>query len=152
MISFTKHAIFCLVLLVVLQITSAQATSAYPNCAIECLGKADPGSCQLTDNACLCANQPFVQATYACFKSTCTNSDDLKLAYDSAASLCKEAGVTSTIVAAPARRTATPGRIKRRGYPIAVKANSAAASVSAGQLAYFISGGISVVFILTNYL
>lgn len=107
-----------------------------------CLGKADPGSCSMQDNACLCANPTFVQGTFDCFKSACSVPADFKQAYDFSSSLCKQAvspnhwahmwwstetqtlffrqGVSSTVVAPP-RRTAIPEPIQRRAYPPVVK-------------------------------
>ncbi|ELU38897.1 CFEM domain-containing protein [Rhizoctonia solani AG-1 IA] len=61
---------------------------------LSCLGKADPGSCSLEDNKCLCSYKPFVEGTYACFKSSCTTPDDLKAAYDMSSAMCRQAHPT----------------------------------------------------------
>ncbi|KAJ1300293.1 hypothetical protein OPQ81_005117 [Rhizoctonia solani] len=112
--SFGK--LFLLLLTVILGLLQPCLGQAFPDCSIGCLGKSDPGSCSLQDNKCLCAHRPFVEGTYACFKSSCTNPSDLKNAYDTAAAMCNQAGATETIVAPPKRTLISA----RRGYPIAV--------------------------------
>ncbi|KAF8598691.1 hypothetical protein BDV93DRAFT_526608 [Ceratobasidium sp. AG-I] len=153
MLSFTKLAIVCIFFcLSVFQVALAQDASieSFPECSIGCLGKADPGSCGMQDNACLCANPTFVQGTFDCFKSACPNAADLKQAWDFSSSLCKQAGVSSTVVAPP-KRTAIPEPIQRRGYPPAIKRNSASVSVSVQRVVYLVSGGTSVLVILSSY-
>ncbi|CUA75251.1 hypothetical protein RSOLAG22IIIB_11616 [Rhizoctonia solani] len=113
--SFGKLLLFLLtVILGLLQPCFAQG---FPECSIACLGKSDRGSCSLQDNKCLCTYRPYVEGTFACFKSSCPNASDLKSAYDSSTALCNQAGVTETIIAPP-KRTLIP---TRRAYPIVVK-------------------------------
>ncbi|KAH7332613.1 hypothetical protein B0J17DRAFT_737106 [Rhizoctonia solani] len=88
----------------------------HPYTSPECLGKSDPGSCSLEDNNCLCAFKPFVEGTFACFKTSCSDSGDLRSAYDMATAMCTQAGVTETIVAPPKRTLIPAGR----AYPVAV--------------------------------
>ncbi|CAE6420841.1 unnamed protein product [Rhizoctonia solani] len=96
-----------------LQVCLAQG---FPDCSMGCLGKSDPGSCSLEDNNCLCGFMPFVEGTFACFKSSCSDAGDLRSAYDMAVAMCNQAGVTETMVAPP-KRTLIP---MRRAYPVAV--------------------------------
>ncbi|KAL5634203.1 hypothetical protein ACGC1H_006131 [Rhizoctonia solani] len=112
--SFGKLFLFSLTVIVgFLQACLAQG---FPECSVGCLGQSDPGSCSLRDNKCLCAHKPFVEGTFACFKSSCSNPNDLKSAYDTSTAMCNQAGVTETIIASP-KRTLIP---TRRGYPIVV--------------------------------
>ncbi|CAE6538618.1 unnamed protein product [Rhizoctonia solani] len=113
--SFEK--LFFLLVTVFLGFSQVCLAQGFPDCSIGCLGKSDPGSCSLEDNKCLCSHKPFVEGTFACFKSSCTNAGDLKSAYDMAAAMCSQAGVTETIVAPP-KRTLIP---TRRAYPIAIR-------------------------------
>ncbi|QRV99018.1 CFEM domain protein [Ceratobasidium sp. AG-Ba] len=66
-----------------------------PACAMQCMATADYGSCQPTDNACLCKSDTFVNSTYICIASTC-KGDDLDSAIAGARALCAASGVTLT--------------------------------------------------------
>jgi cell division septation protein DedD len=68
---------------------------ALPNCAATCLASADYGSCQPTDNACLCKNSAFIQSSTACIEKSCSGSD-LTTAEADAQALCAQVGVTLT--------------------------------------------------------
>ncbi|CAE6451340.1 unnamed protein product [Rhizoctonia solani] len=97
----------------------------FPACAQPCLGKASPGSCSLQDNACLCRNASYCNATNTCFKNSCSQTD-WKAAYDYSVALCNQAGVTQGSVlnpptkrAAEAKRTFAAAHIR---HPVVSKA------------------------------
>ncbi|CAE6514277.1 unnamed protein product [Rhizoctonia solani] len=109
--------IFLFSMTVILGFLQACVAQGFPECSFGCLGKSDRGSCSLQDNKCLCTYKPYVEGTFACFKSSCPNASDLESAYDTSTALCRQAGVTETIVAPP-KRTLIPAR---RAYPIVVR-------------------------------
>ncbi|CEL53294.1 hypothetical protein RSOLAG1IB_06261 [Rhizoctonia solani AG-1 IB] len=81
------------------------ANAQFPSCAQPCLGQASPGSCSLTDNACLCRNAAYCNATNTCFKNSCSAAD-WKTAYDFSVALCRQAGVTQgNVLNPPTKRT-----------------------------------------------
>ncbi|KAG8709754.1 hypothetical protein FRC09_000490 [Ceratobasidium sp. 395] len=69
--------------------------AAMPACAMQCIMSADTGSCDQTDNTCLCKSDPFVQSMYKCMSSTCEPAD-LDSAVTASRALCQAAGVSLT--------------------------------------------------------
>ncbi|KAL0572727.1 hypothetical protein V5O48_009227 [Marasmius crinis-equi] len=78
----------------VLAALTGLASAQFPNCAAECITKADTGSCG-SDNACLCRSDAFVKSTGDCFIASC-KGDDLQNAFKFSQGLCVAAGVTSS--------------------------------------------------------
>jgi hypothetical protein len=68
------------------------------------------GTCDATNNTCLCNSAAFVNSVTACFKNTCTDPADLQTAMAGAEALCAAAGVTLTpsATAAPTARYVVP--------------------------------------------
>ncbi|TDL27907.1 hypothetical protein BD410DRAFT_781822 [Rickenella mellea] len=66
-----------------------------PQCGLDCIAKADFGSCLSSDTACLCKFQPFVDSTTQCIATTC-QGQDLQNAITAAQELCAAVGVTLT--------------------------------------------------------
>ncbi|QRV84983.1 CFEM domain protein [Ceratobasidium sp. AG-Ba] len=102
-----------------------------PSCAMQCMASADYGSCQPTDNACLCKSDTFVNSTYACIASTC-KGNDLENAIAGARALCAASGVTLTqsIPASTAAPTATSPAGSSSGSASATASSTAAPSSS----------------------
>ncbi|CAE6421915.1 unnamed protein product [Rhizoctonia solani] len=84
------------------------ANAQFPTCAQSCVGQASPGSCSLTDNACLCQNASYCNATNDCFRTSCSSADWTS-AYNYAVELCNQAGVTQSNCENPPTR--------KRGLP-----------------------------------
>ncbi|KAG9086065.1 hypothetical protein FRC06_003289 [Ceratobasidium sp. 370] len=105
------RASFALLALAAVASASSVSKRQLPNCAMACIVKANTGTCDATDNTCLCKSDAFVQSTYQCIASTCSASD-LQTAIDGARALCAAAGVTLTqsVPASTGAATATaPG-------------------------------------------
>ncbi|KAG9097064.1 hypothetical protein FRC07_010841 [Ceratobasidium sp. 392] len=110
-----------LALAAVASASSVFRRQSMPACAMQCIMTADTGSCDATDNTCLCKSDPFIQATYKCISSTC-QGDDLASANDAARALCAAAGVTLT--------QSDPGATET-GAPESTPAETSAAETSA---------------------
>ncbi|KAH9854536.1 hypothetical protein C2E23DRAFT_858262 [Lenzites betulinus] len=85
--------------------------AAYPACSLPCLASADFGSCDPSDDNCLCHSAAFINSTTTCITSSCSG-DDLKTAEAAAQSACLSVGVTlsstpSASQTAPASSAAT---------------------------------------------
>jgi len=65
----------------------------FPSCAESCIANADIGSCDPSDDTCLCNTPSFVSSTAACISSSCTGND-LTQADEAAEQLCLAVGVT----------------------------------------------------------
>ncbi|KAG9098869.1 hypothetical protein FRC06_005893 [Ceratobasidium sp. 370] len=72
----------------------------FPSCATPCIGQASMGSCSSTDNACLCQNASYCNATNNCFRTSCSAAD-WKSAYDYSVAMCNAAGVTQSNIINP---------------------------------------------------
>ncbi|TFK68139.1 hypothetical protein BDN72DRAFT_769779 [Pluteus cervinus] len=96
----------------------------FPDCATACMANADPGSCQVTDNHCLCEDAAFVNSVTSCITSSCTGAD-LQTSLDGAQQLCAAVGVTLTSTPAA---SATPSGAASSG-----SAASPSASPNAGM-------------------
>ncbi|QRW09848.1 CFEM domain protein [Ceratobasidium sp. AG-Ba] len=104
---------FPVVLTAFLFYTSA-VRADFPPCAQSCIGQADPGSCSMNDNSCLCNNAAYTNPTNDCFSTSCSQSD-WQAAYDYAVQLCHDAGVTTgNINNPPSKRSFTPVYLGRR--------------------------------------
>ncbi|CAE6433594.1 unnamed protein product [Rhizoctonia solani] len=89
-------------------------TAQYPSCAQSCVGQASPGSCSLTDNACLCQNASYCNTTNDCFRTSCSYADWTS-AYNYSVQLCNQAGVTESNTEHPPRKRAvTPAHVRTR--------------------------------------
>ncbi|KAF5350713.1 hypothetical protein D9756_008564 [Leucocoprinus leucothites] len=91
---------FSLVIAVAAFVSSASASlisrqGGLPQCAFECITKADLGGCQATDNNCLCRSDTFLNSSTNCIGQTC-KGQDLEDATAAARQLCAIVGVTLT--------------------------------------------------------
>ncbi|KAH9937762.1 uncharacterized protein BXZ73DRAFT_89218 [Epithele typhae] len=66
-----------------------------PDCSVSCFTDADLGSCDITDNACLCKSSSYVSSVTSCIESACSG-DDIQTAEASASAICLAVGVTLT--------------------------------------------------------
>ncbi|KAG8749681.1 hypothetical protein FRC12_013289 [Ceratobasidium sp. 428] len=81
--------------------------AAMPACAMQCIMAADTGSCDQTDNTCLCKSDPFVQQMYKCMSSGCP-PEDLDSAVTASRALCMAAGVSLTQTVPASTDASTP--------------------------------------------
>ncbi|KAG8698730.1 hypothetical protein FRC08_005740 [Ceratobasidium sp. 394] len=126
------RASFALVALAAVVSASSASKRQLPSCAMECIVSASTGSCQATDNTCLCKSDEFVQSTYQCVQQKCTNPDDLKAAIDGARALCAAAGVTLTqTLPAATSGAATATAPASTSKPAASSASASASATSA---------------------
>ncbi|KAG8715037.1 hypothetical protein FRC11_005997 [Ceratobasidium sp. 423] len=103
--------------------TSASGSRTDLYWLVACIGTASPGNCSLTDNACLCQNAAYCNATNTCFKNSCS-STDWKAAYDYSVSLCNQAGVTQGNILNPPTKRAIVAEAKRTPAPAHVRPKS----------------------------
>ncbi|KAG8739857.1 hypothetical protein FRC10_005052 [Ceratobasidium sp. 414] len=89
------RASFALIALAAVVSASSASKRQLPSCAMTCIVSASTGSCDPTDNTCLCKSEAFVNSTYQCIASSCSGSD-LQTAINGARALCAAAGVTLT--------------------------------------------------------
>ncbi|KAG8745071.1 hypothetical protein FRC10_008923 [Ceratobasidium sp. 414] len=73
---------------------AAVVRADFPSCALHL------GSCSSTDNACLCQNVAYCNATNNCYHSSC-NVTDWKAAYDYSVAMCNAAGVYQNYILNP---------------------------------------------------
>ncbi|KAF8607384.1 hypothetical protein BDV93DRAFT_553096 [Ceratobasidium sp. AG-I] len=100
---------------------AAVVRADFPACAQPCLGAAPHGSCSLTDNACMCSNASYCNATNLCFKNSCSQTD-WKSAYDQAVAMCNAAGVTQPVILnPPTKRAAAPEPVNTAFVPVYVR-------------------------------
>ncbi|KAG9091217.1 hypothetical protein FRC06_000669 [Ceratobasidium sp. 370] len=97
------HHLSFVVLTLFMLFASLVRAQDFPTCAQPCLGQADPGSCSLTDNTCLCQNASYCNATNNCFHNSCGLSD-WQSAYNLAVQMCNDAGVTQNNIINPPPR------------------------------------------------
>ncbi|OSD00537.1 hypothetical protein PYCCODRAFT_1453309 [Trametes coccinea BRFM310] len=125
------------------QIDRRQA--GYPSCALPCLASADFGSCDPTDDNCLCHSSGFINSVTSCVVSACSGSD-LQQAESAAQQACASVGVTLTATpsgsqtssAAPSGTSpASSGSASSStsAAPAATSSTNAASSRSANALA-----------------
>ncbi|KAG8706267.1 hypothetical protein FRC08_001173 [Ceratobasidium sp. 394] len=100
-----------------------------PACAMQCMATAQTGGCDPTDNTCMCKNADFVNSTYECVQSTCTDPDELKAAIEGARALCAAAGVSLTETV-PAATDPAPTATESAPEETSAAATSPAASAS----------------------
>ncbi|CAE6406950.1 unnamed protein product [Rhizoctonia solani] len=109
-----------LLFVVLTMLLTTVVNAQFPTCAHSCLGQASPGSCSLTDNACLCRNAAYCNATNTCFKNSCSSAD-WKTAYDYSVTLCRQAGVTQGNILNPPTKRAVAVQAKRTFVPVHVR-------------------------------
>ncbi|KAF8607390.1 hypothetical protein BDV93DRAFT_520269 [Ceratobasidium sp. AG-I] len=97
---------FALLALAAVVSAGSMGKRQFPSCAMDCITRADTGTCDATDNTCLCNSPAFVDSTYSCIASTCTG-EDLQTAVDGAKALCAAAGVSLTQTLPAATESAT---------------------------------------------
>ncbi|KAG9086066.1 hypothetical protein FRC06_003290 [Ceratobasidium sp. 370] len=102
------RASFALLALAAVASAGSISRRQLPACAMQCMTTADTGSCDPTDNTCMCNSPAFVNSTYQCVQQTCTDPGDLEAAIAGARALCAAAGVTLTESVPAGTGSATP--------------------------------------------
>ncbi|GBE83495.1 hypothetical protein BKA93DRAFT_821791 [Sparassis latifolia] len=107
----------------------------FPSCATPCLANANFGSCNESDDTCLCNSSQFVDSVTTCIMSSC-NGSDLTTAEQDAQQLCLAVGVTLTATpSGSATGSATPSATAPSSSSAASASSSAHSSSSASSSA-----------------
>ncbi|KIK68409.1 hypothetical protein GYMLUDRAFT_35824 [Collybiopsis luxurians FD-317 M1] len=102
----------------------------FPPCSQSCLTSADFGSCNPTDDTCLCKSPAFISSTASCIASSCTGND-LTEANQAAQQLCLAVGVTLTDSSITITPSSTAGGSSTSGGSSASVTSPASGSSSA---------------------
>ncbi|KAL7284696.1 hypothetical protein ACG7TL_002000 [Trametes sanguinea] len=109
------------------QIDRRQA--GYPSCALPCLANADFGSCDPTDDNCLCHSSGFINSVTSCVLTACSGND-LQQAESAAQQACASVGVTLTATPSGSQTSAAPSGTSPASSGSASSSTSAAPSAT----------------------
>ncbi|KAH9903356.1 hypothetical protein C8Q73DRAFT_49714 [Cubamyces lactineus] len=109
--------------------------TGYPDCASPCLLNADFGSCDPSDDNCLCHSQGFVSSVTNCVVTSCSGAD-LTQAETAAQQACAAVGVTlsSSAPAATGTSASTTGAPASTSSSAPTSTPNAASSRSANAI------------------
>ncbi|KAF5366147.1 hypothetical protein D9757_010958 [Collybiopsis confluens] len=108
------------------------ARQSFPPCSQTCLTTADFGSCNPTDDTCLCNLPAFISSTATCIANSCSGND-LTEADAAAQQLCLAVGVTLTASSITITTGTSPSGSASISAPSATSPVSSTGSSSSGN-------------------